>query len=91
MLTIKYTSQFKKDFKQAKKRKYDLEVLKEIISKLINEEVLEKKYNDHSLIGKYKGFIECHLKPDWLMIYMIDKDQKCLILTRVGSHSDLFQ
>ena len=58
--------------------------------KLFNEEVLEKKYNDHSLIGKYKCFRECHLKPDWLLIYIIDKEQKSLILTRMGSHSDLF-
>ena len=61
-----------------------------MIEKLANLEKLDEKYKDHSLLGEYRGFRECHLESDWLLIYYIDKNALVLVLSRIGSHSDLF-
>lgn len=90
MLTIKYQSAFKKDYKRIVKRGYDIQLLEEVISILANQEPLPEKFRDHSLLGKYTGCRECHITPDWLLIYEIDGDELILYLTRTGSHSDLF-
>lgn len=90
MLTIKYQSAFKKDYKRIVKRGYDIRLLEEVISILANQEPLPEKFRDHSLLGKYTGCKECHITPDWLLIYEIDGDELILYLTRTGSHSDLF-
>ncbi|HJB32965.1 MAG TPA: type II toxin-antitoxin system YafQ family toxin [Candidatus Blautia merdipullorum] len=90
MLTIKYQSAFKKDYKRIVKRGYDIRLLEEVISILANQEPLPEKFRDHSLLGKYTGCRECHITPDWLLIYEIDGDELILYLTRTGSHSDLF-
>ena len=90
MLTIKYQSAFKKDYKRIVKRGYDIRLLEEVISILANQEPLPEKFRDHSLLGKYTGCRECHITPDWLLIYEIDGDALFLYLTRTGSHSDLF-
>ena len=90
MLTIKYQSAFKKDYKRIVKRGYDIRLLEEVISILANQEPLPVKFRDHSLLGKYTGCRECHITPDWLLIYEIDGDELILYLTRTGSHSDLF-
>lgn len=87
---VKFTSQFKKDLKQAKKQRKDTEKLYAVIEKLANGEPLEEKYRDHDLIGNYKDCRECHVEPDWLLIYGIDNGVLVLILHRVGSHSELF-
>ena len=89
-LTIKTTKRFDKDLKKLKKRKYDLKLLAKIINKLSDSEVLSEKYRDHYLTGDYKGFRECHIQPDWLLIYKIDKNILALTLSRTGTHSDLF-
>lgn len=89
-LTIVPTSQFKKDFKRIKKRGYDLSELKEVLDKLANREELEQRNRDHALSGNYAGFRECHIKPDWLLVYAIDDDKLILTASRTGSHSDLF-
>ena len=89
-LTIVPTSQFKKDFKRIKKRGYDLSELKEVLDKLANREELEQRNRDHALSGYYAGFRECHIKPDWLLVYAIDDDKLILTASRTGSHSDLF-
>ena len=89
-LTIKTTKRFDKDLKKLKKRKYDLKLLTKIINKLSDSEVLPEKYRDHYLTGDYKGFRECHIQPDWLLIYKIDKNILVLTLSRTGTHSDLF-
>lgn len=89
-LTIVPTSQFKKDFKRIKKRGYDLSELKEVLDKLTNREGLEQRNRDHALSGNYAGFRECHIKPDWLLVYAIDDDKLILTASRTGSHSDLF-
>ncbi len=87
---IKFTSQFKKDLKKAQKQGRDTDKLFYIIEKLANDEPLEAKFRDHSLIGNYKNCRECHIEPDWLLIYEIIDDILVLILYRTGSHSDLF-
>lgn len=89
-LTIVPTSQFKKDFKRIKKRGYDLSELKEVLDKLANREELEQRNRDHALSGNYAGFRECHIKPDWLLVYAIDDDKLILTASRTGSHSNLF-
>ena len=90
MLKIVRTNRFRKDIKIAIKRKLDLNELDYVISKLANQEDLEEKYKDHALSGNYKDFRECHIKPDWLLIYSIDDEELELFLIRTGSHADLF-
>ncbi len=68
----------------------NINLLKEIVGKLANNIPLEEKYKDHELTGNYKGFRECHIQPDWLLIYLIEDDKLTLTLTRTGTHSDLF-
>ena len=87
---IRFTSQFKKDVKQAKKQGKDLEKLFTVIERLANGETLEGKYRDHDLTGNYKGCRECHVEPDWLLIYEIHDGRLMLMLYRVGSHAELF-
>lgn len=88
--TIKTTTQFKKDYKLAKRRHLNLELLKDIISKLANGEALPEKNNDHGLSGDWVGHRECHICPDWLLVYRIEDDVLVLTLSRTGTHSDLF-
>ena len=87
---IEMSTRFKKDYKLAQKRGYDISLLKEVIDILANGEQLPEKYVDHHLVGDYKGCRECHIQPDWLLIYRIEKDLLILGLTRTGTHSDLF-
>ena len=87
---IKTTNKFQKDLKRVQKRGYDLNLLKEIIKKLANGETLPEKNKDHFLTGNYAGKRECHITPDWLLIYEIDGENLFLYLTRTGTHSDLF-
>ena len=87
---IEMSNRFKKDYKLAQKRGYDISLLKEVIDVLANGEQLPEKYVDHPLVGDYKGCRECHIQPDWLLIYRIEKDLLILGLTRTGTHSDLF-
>ncbi len=90
MLTIKYHKSFKKDYKLIVKRGYNISLLEEVIGMLANEETLPEKYRDHDLRGEYEGFRECHILPDWLLIYRIENGGITLALARTGSHSDLF-
>ncbi len=91
MLKIVYTSSFKKDFKKISKQGKNLELIQIAIKKLSQKESLETKYKDHPLIGNYKGKRECHISPDWLLVYEIDSKKQELVLYRTGSHSDLFK
>ncbi|MCG6138960.1 type II toxin-antitoxin system YafQ family toxin [Leptospira bandrabouensis] len=84
-----YTNQFNKDVKLQKKRKKDLTKLKEIMSQLIDDIPLSTKHKDHKLIGNYKNRRECHIEPDWLLIYKLD--QSSIIFERTGTHADLFE
>lgn len=90
MLTIKYHISFKKDYKKVVKRGYNIRLLEDIIKKLANGETLPEKNKDHALSGDYIGCRECHITPDWLLVYEIDNGELILYLTRTGSHSDLF-
>ena len=90
MYKIRYTSRFKKDYKLIKKRGYDIRLLEMVIQLLSEGVELPAKYKDHKLIGNFVNYRECHITPDWLLIYKIEKEKLILILTRTGSHSDLF-
>ena len=90
MLTIKYHTLFKKDFKRIKKRGYDISRLEKIVELLANEVPLPEQFKDHNLSGNYNGFRECHIAPDWLLIYQVNNKELVLVLSRTGSHSDLF-
>lgn len=90
MLTIKYHTLFKKDFRRIKKRGYDISRLEKIVELLANEVPLPEQFKDHNLTGNYNGFRECHIAPDWLLIYQVNNNELVLVLSRTGSHSDLF-
>lgn len=89
-LTIKATARFKKDLKLIAKRGYDIQLLYEVVDLLANDKELPSKYADHDLIGHYNGYHECHIKPDWLLIYQIIDNELILLLSRTGRHCDLF-
>ena len=89
-LSIIWTSQFKKDYKLAIRRHLDIDLLDDVIRRLALCQPLPEKNRDHALTGNYTGFRECHIQNDWLLIYKISGDILTLILTRTGSHSDLF-
>lgn len=88
--SIRPTSKFQKDLKKAKRRGYNIDLLTEIIKKLADDIPLPQKNRDHQLFGNYIGCRECHITPDWLLIYEISNDELILYLTRTGTHSDLF-
>lgn len=90
MLALRTTSKFRKDYKLAKKRGLDIKLLEQVIDMLLEEKTLDKKHKDHALTGNYIGFRECHIQPDWLLIYAVDHDQLVLTASRTGTHSDLF-
>lgn len=87
-LEIQSTSQFKKDYKKIKKQGKNLDQLDKVITDLAKGKILDKKYCNHQLIGKYRFHNECHINPDWLLIYRCEFNK--LILVRTGSHADLF-
>ena len=88
---IKYTNQFKKDLKLAQRQGKNLDLLFDLIDVLANGGELEAKYHDHALSGKYKGTRECHVEPDWLLVYEIQNEVLILMLYRIGTHSELFK
>ncbi len=90
MIDIIASPRFRKDLKIITKRGYDISLLDEVVTKLANGETLPMKNRDHSLVGKYIGCRECHIQPDWLLVYKIDNNLLTLYLTRTGTHSDLF-
>lgn len=90
MLDLVMTNQFKKDLKRVRKRGKDLALLKDVIQTLREEKTLQEKYRDHPLTGNYTGFRECHIQQDWLLVYMVSKEELILTASRTGSHSDLF-
>lgn len=86
---IVWTAQFKRDYKLAAKRHLDITLLDDVIRALSRGERLPEKYNDHSLSGNWAGHRECHVLPDWLLVYRIDDDVLVLTLVRNGTHSDV--
>ena len=89
MLTVKFTTAYKKSYKLMKKRGKNLSLLEEGIDTLRQGKALEERFRDHELKGNLKGFRECHIQPDWLLIYLIENDILTLTLVDTGSHSDL--
>ncbi len=90
MLQLVTTAKFRKDYKRIKKRGYDLSLLEKVLDTLLHEEILDRKFKDHALTGDYIGFRECHIQPDWLLIYAISDSELILTASRTGTHSDLF-
>ena len=93
-MSMKYrivqSGRFKRDLKLARKRGYDLSLLGFVVDTIASGKDLPERYKDHGLSGNYAGCRECHITPDWLLIYEIDGDELILYLTRTGTHSDLF-
>lgn len=90
MFVISYSSRFLKDLKKCTKRGLDLQKLKNIIKDLENDIPLDSRYKAHRLQGEYKGYTECHIEPDWLLIYLIDRNGGKIYTVRTGTHNDLF-
>ena len=89
MKTIRRTSQFKRDVKRMQRQGREVEKLKRVLEALVKGEPLAAKHRDHVLVGQYKGTRECHIEPDWLLIYELAETE--IVLIRTGSHSDLFR
>jgi mRNA interferase YafQ len=89
MRTIRRTSQFKRDVKRMQRQGREVDKLKRVLEALVKGQPLAAKYRDHVLVGQYKGTRECHIEPDWLLIYDLAETE--IILIRTGSHSDLFR
>ena len=90
MYTIKPSTKFEKDLKRVNKRGWKIASLTGIIKELAAGKKLLEKHRDHDLVGNFTGLRECHIEPDWLLIYEIDRDNLTLYLVRTGSHSDLY-
>lgn len=90
MLTLRPTMKFRKDYKRAQKRGWNMDLLEEVIDVLLAEKPLDPRYHDHPLIGDYAGFRECHVLPDWLLIYKAESDTCILVAAATGTHADLF-
>ena len=91
MYQVKFTTAYKKAYKLMKKRGLDISLLDEVVDLLRQGRQLEERYHDHGLTGDLAGFRECHIKPDWLLIYLIENDILTLTLIDTGLHSDLFR
>ena len=90
MLILRPTTKFKKDYKRMKKQGKDMTLLQAVIDDLLQEKTLDAKYKDHGLTGNYIGFRECHILPNWLLIYAVNHEQLVLVAARTGSHNDVF-
>ncbi len=90
MLEVVLSTRFKRDLKTASKRGYNLELLNDVVDKLASRQQLPDKNRDHELSGDYAGFRECHVAPDWLLVYRVVEEDLILYLMRTGTHSDLF-
>ncbi len=91
MYQVKFTATFKKSYKLMKKRGLDLSALDEVVDLLRQGRQLDETYRDHGLSGNFAGFRECHIKPDWLLIYLVESDILTLTLVDTGTHSDIFK
>jgi mRNA interferase YafQ len=90
MLEIAYSGQYLKDLKLVERRNLPRRELDEVVRMLAEGQILASKYKDHALKGEWTGYRECHIRPDWLLIYKIERQILTLVLTRTGSHADLF-
>ncbi len=90
MYSILFTNRFRKDVKRCASRGCDLDLLREVVDILARDGILPRKYKAHRLSGKYKDRMECHIQPDWLLVWKQDDDELTLLFTNTGTHSDLF-
>lgn len=90
MYAVKPTTRFQRDVRRAEKRGYNMSLLTDVIKKLAKGETLSPNFKDHDLVGDYLGCRECHITPDWLLVYRISQEKLILVLSRTGTHSDLF-
>lgn len=90
MLEIVPSNRFRKDLKLAIRRGYNIALLEDVVNRLAAGEALDEKHKDHLLTGDYGGFRECHITPDWLLVYQVREQELILFLSRTGTHSDLF-
>lgn len=88
MLVVRQTSRFRRDVKRLRRQKQDVSLLETVVKMLVVQKPLPERYRDHALVGTWYGFRECHIRPDWLLIYRIEGDE--LQLARTGSHANLF-
>ena len=91
MYEVRFTTAFKKSYKLMKKRGLDVSLLDNVVDQLRQGEQLNPRYRDHGLTGNFAGFRECHIQPDWLLIYLIENDILTLTLVDTGTHSDIFK
>ena len=87
---IKFTAAYKKGYKRAKKRGLNLKLLDDVVDELRQGRKLDAKYRDHALHGNWEGFRECHIQPDWLLVYLVENDILTLTLVETGTHADIF-
>lgn len=90
MMMLETTSQFRRDYKRVKKRGYNMELLREVIDTLLAGRELDAKHRDHQLTGSMKDYRECHIQPDWLLMYRVERERLVLVANRTGTHADLF-
>ena len=90
MYRVKFTTAYKRAYKLMKKRGASMDLLDDVVDQLRRGETLAPRYRDHALSGKFQGFRECHIKPDWLLVYLIENDVLTLTLVDTGSHADIF-
>ena len=89
--SLERTSKFKKDYKRLQKRGLDMSKLEAVVTMLAYGQTLAPKYRDHALTGNYKGYRDCHIEPDWVLIYKVDGDRLVLVLSETGTHADLLE
>ena len=87
---IKFTTAYKKSYKRAKKRGLNRKLLDDVVDELRQGRKLDAKYRDHALHGNWEGFRECHIQPDWLLVYLVENDILTLTLVETGTHADIF-
>ena len=91
MLDVYFSAKFRRDYKRVQKQGKDVNKLLKVVDILAAEQPLAPKYRDHAMTGDFIGHRECHIEPDWLLVYKVERDALLLTLTRTGSHSDLFR
>jgi mRNA interferase YafQ len=91
MLTPQETTRFRRDLRRMRRRGKDVQKLQAIVRLLVQEQPLAPRHRDHPLGGDWLGYRDCHIEPDWLLIYKIDREKATLTLARTGTHSDLFE
>jgi mRNA interferase YafQ len=90
MLTLQESTRFRRDLRRMKRRGKDLAPVQDVVRRLVADQPLPERHRDHPLVGNWSGYRECHIEPDWLLIYKIDREEETFTLVRTGTHTDLF-